>query len=1126
MLKIITGRACSGKTSYIIDEIMKNEKEHSLSYLMTPEQLTLETEKMLINIIKKPLFLCKVMSFERFSTEVMLKAGGTKRKYIDEIGKLMLLENILLENKDEFKIYKNAVNKTGFLEAVIQIITEFKKNDISSTKLFEISKNLQDNSLLSLKLSEISKMYTYFENKTADKFIDNESRLNLICEKINYYSKLKNYNVYFDNYVSFTALELKVIQTLLENNIDISISLPYDKDDTSFDTTDLTMKSLLKTAKIADVGYKIINLDNKYKQSKELSHLEENFGKLDFKKYADKPKDISLKYFDKAKTEVMFLANEIKSLIKSGYRYKDISVVVTEDINYPYIIKEAFELYDIPYFIDNKRPVTQENIISFVFSFLDMMTSGLNYNNIMSFLKTEMTDIKKREYEIFENYMLKWNMNERKYISEKYFSEEKYFENDFEKYKDLIFDIKQYITKIYIQYKDIFKKKNTADVFSKQINTFLENQRCKEKLELIMQEFEENKNYEILAEISQTWNILINTLEKMNMVMQDYEISIEQYKKMLYNALNTQKIAIIPPTIDRVIIMDMQRSKSLGYKVLFILGMNDTLLPRTFKKDIIFQDEDKYIMKDYDINLNSTSLNLLSQEKTAIYMILSKAGEKIYLSYALTDVNMQSSGKSSYIHTIQNIFPKLKEEYISKLSFYEKNSIYEDNMTIKAVFEKLRTDLRDMLKDNNISKDTLRLYKFFKEEKDFEEKVSSLKKSLFIKNNIKKIDYEYIQKIYNLPLSSSISQIQNYARCPFSYYMNYGIRPQKRQNSNIDNTTTGSILHRYMEKFSNEILEKNDMMLLDTKQKIEDFVDKIYQDEEFLGNDINIITSNSKRQKNIIDNLKKISKKATKIIVEQKSSSSFITQGTELKIKDLKLKLYNDKHTDNSNSDMDYILLKGVVDRVDKLEKDKIEYIQVIDYKSSVKKLDFKDVYQGINIQLIFYLYALTDKEDKKPYCAMYFPMIDSKVLISDDNIDKLEEKLREQMKMSGIITDDLEILKKFENDIQDKSKFLDVKLKDSEVKGSSVVSKEDMNLIMKHTIDIIKESAKSILDGVIEPKPVKNACTYCDYKNICGFDESVKGFEYKKLPNVKKNQVFDMLKQKYSNQEKEKKDE
>ncbi|WP_455089484.1 PD-(D/E)XK nuclease family protein [Peptoanaerobacter stomatis] len=1135
MLKIVTARAYSGKTTYIMDEIKKNINDNTLSYLMAPEQLTLETEQMIINTIKKPIFLCKVMSFERLSAEVLSRVGGLKKEYIDDVGKIMLAENILLKNKEELNFYKNSINKSGFLENIIKIITELKKYEISSKSLSSLSTKINDK-VLSQKLKDVAKIYDLLEEKISDKFVDNESRLNLLCEKIPEYTKNKKFKIYFDNFVSFTQLELNVIESLLSNEIDITMTLTYDDTyDSSFDITKKTLESMIKIADKVSSKYEIIHLDQSYNKIEDLKHLEENFGKFDFKKYSKIPQNISLIKFDKARTEIMYLANQITMLIRQNesdekkYRYKDMAVVVTDSVGYAPIIKEIFDMYDIPYFIDTKRNITQENIVNMLFSFLDMFVKSPNHSNIMSFFKSGMSDIKKEDYEIFENFLIRWNMDSQKFINIKFFDSEKYF-NDISDYdRERICYVKDYIMNLYSKYKQTLSRKNKVKVFSQELNRFFKELNCQQKLENLVEELKLTGNYEIASEISQIWNILLSTLDKVNNILDDYEISVDDYKKMLYQGLSTQKIALIPPTMDGVMIMDIQRSKSLGYKVLFAVGMNDTLLPQTFKQDVIFAEQDKKILLENDINMMSTSVNMLSQENTALYIILSNTREKLYLTYNISDVNEQSAGKSSYLHTIENIFPNLKTRYISSETLQNKeiNSSYFDNITHKVAFAKLKTDLRDMISNRNFDEDSLKLYYYFLQDEEFSDETKALKNSLFKKNDIEKLKETYVQKLYNLPLKSSISQIQTYVKCPFSYYMNYGIRPQKRQKQKVDSLNSGNILHKYMDNLSKQVLEDKNISILDSKEKINRFVDKIYDEEDFLDNDMKMVTSNSKRQFHIIKNLKKISKKATEIIMEQQKCTSFITESAEYKIKDIKIDINDDKD-DTTN----HIILRGIIDRVDKLVKDGKTYLGVVDYKSSVKKLELKDVYQGINIQMIFYLYALTKKDEKykdaNPYYAMYFPMIDSKIALSEEDFEQsengekikkehLRQKEQENMKMAGIITDDINMIKSFENDIEGKSKFLDVRVKtdktgESIVTSQSVVSEEDMKKIIDYVINIIKISANEILKGNIKPLPVKEACEYCDYKNICEFDESIDGFEYKKIKKLNKKEVLDLL--------------
>ena len=1103
MLTILTSRACGGKTTQIIRKIKENIENGKLSYVMFPEQLTLEGERLFTSKMDIPLFLCKIMSFDRLSQEVLSKVGGSKKHYIDDICKLMLIENILMEHKEEFVLYKNTINKTGFLENIVDLLTQFKKYEISPNSLQDFANNCDD-AILQTKLLEMSKMYILLEEKTADKFIDNEYRLALLSEKIDDYVKLRDFEMFFDNFVSFTALEMNVIAQLLKNNIDITITLPYDDSgDSCFEVTKDTLEELIKTAMPYNQKYEIINFDKCYNENEELRLLEENFGKLSVKAYDKPTKDISLTTFDNALTEVYFVADEINNLVRNhNYRYLDISVAVTEDVKYARLIEEVFTKYEIPFFIDSKKDVSGENIISMVFSFLDMFVKVPNYANIINFFKSSLSDIDKKSYELLENFMIKWNMAEKKYVSEKIFEDERYFADEFLENRDEIVAAYQYIKNLHKKYKSVFNTKNRPQEFSNQVNRFLQDLDIKSKLETEVEEFKKSGRYEIASEITQVYNILIETLDKVNFVVDDYLIDIAMYKKMLYQGLNSQKIAMIPPTVDSVIVMDVKRSKSLGSKVLFMLGMNDTLLPSVKSNDILLSDNEKIALKSAGLNINTTMTDNINQERISLYMMLSKIRDKIYFSFPMTDVNGLGSNKSMYLTDIGYIFPKIEKKYLSSNDLKNLSS-----PTLAIAFDNMRDDVRQMIENDIFDEGKIKKFKYFSNIEKFEDDMKIMQRAVFAENTIDKLPEEYVDVIYKKPTKSSISKIEKYVQCPFSYYMQYGINPQRRASQSIDNLKSGIVMHKYMEEFSKEILQNDLILSLDTKEKVDDFVEKIYV-QNIMQEDTKLIVEDSKRQYSIIKKLKKISKKATNLIIKQKTYNSFATVDTEKSI---------------SMKDKD-VIYEGKVDRIDALKIGDKNYIQVIDYKSSEKDINFEDIYNGINIQMLFYLYMLTikNKDSNLPYAVLYFPMIDKNVLIEDEDMSNLEEKIDQTMKMRGLLTDDVTLLKAFENDIEGKSKYTEVKF-DGEKLSGNVVSNEQMKKLLKKVLKIIRENQGEILSGNIIPRPTDKACTYCDYKNICKFDESIKGYDYKRQVKFKsrdkKAEFFSRIEEEVTNE-------
>lgn len=1122
MLKIILGRNGSGKTTKILNLIDTDIRSGKKAYLMVPEQLTLSYEKLATEFFKKPLFFCKIMSFDRISSDIILNVGGQNEQYIDEVSKLALLYKALDNNKDNFTIYNSSLNKNGFLQKSLKLIDNLKLNDISAGTLEQASKDKTISNDLSTKLSEIANMYRLLENSLSGKFIDNGSRLKFTTQKIPEYINRKNFTIYFDAYISFTALELNFITALLNLDKDVTITLPFSElNDTSFEIARDTFRQLNKICEENNIKFETEELKKSFIKKEDLHFLETNFGLIGSKKYAKEPENIFLYTFDNPQTEIDYIANKIRGLVKDkNIKYSDICVAVTNLDGYTEPIRKFFTLYEIPFFLDLKRSLTGENIINLIFSFLSAFDKGLNYKNTLSILKTGFLDVDKSDIDLLDNFMYKWSISERPYISEKYFTEDKYFLGEFEESKADIQKIYYLLTDIYKKYKNIFTKNTTSSQFSSSLIDFLNDLNAQEKIELEIENLK-NEYPQIAGEISQSWNVLVDTLTKMDAAFSEEKIDLDAYQKMLSLCIDAQKISIIPPTVDSVTIIDINSSKYIGSKILFACGMSNTLIPTKSETDIFLHEKEKQALKNLNINLNNDSSYYQKMEQASLYTLLAGSSDKLYFSYAITDINQSSADSSIYIEKIKSIFPLLKtsglitHKDLDEIAFdYDKD--FANNLTLKSGIYHLFKILPEIVKklDTNENKEIafnnsqsfinmMNFLNYIKENDKLKNYYETVKNSTFRKNDYHTITEQSTKQIYNLPISTSVSELQSFASCPFSHFMNYLIHPQSKESVYIDSLASGSLLHKYMENFTKQMILKNKKIEQMTKDSVDKLVDKIYNSEEFLDNTSKIIISNSKKQLNILNNLKKISAKATDFMIKEQNAGQYNTTAAEYSIKPIKLVIDVTK-----GDDLGTIYLHGKIDRLDTINIDDERYIRIIDYKSSKKSINLGEIVDGTNIQLVFYLYALENLGAGTAYAAMYLPMINAYESLDANSLDEIEKKLQDQLKMKGIVVNDKDIYQKFELIEGDKSEFSDVTIKGDDLKGSSVVSKNQMKQIMDMVISSITSLSKDMLNGNIEPCPVGNTCDYCQYKSICKIDSRTPGYRKKRATKLSLNDL------------------
>ena len=820
-------------------------------------------------------------------------------------------------------------------------------------------------------------------------------------------------------------------------------------------------------------------------KNKELKHLEKNIYNTQSTNYEENVENIKLFLAKNQYSEVENVAKNITKLVKhNNLRYKEISVITKDMNSYSSLIRAIFNKYDIPVFIDEKRDLNQNIIIKYILGLLEVISKNFSYDSVISYIKTGFCGIEEDEIFKLENYCTKWGIKYSKWKND--------FEYGIKDEKDKqdvqrLNEIRKEIINPIIKLKNDLNNKKTYEAISRLIYEFIVSQNIENKVIEKIQKLEDKGLIDLANEYKKSYEIVISLLDDIVETFGDTETTIEKYINSFKVGLKNSSLGKIPGTQDQVIVGDVERSRSHKVKVIFIIGINDGVFPSNNKDEGFFNDSDREILKLNGIELAKGTIENLYEENFNIYKAFTTAEEQLYLSYASTDSEGKSLRPSMLIIKLKKIFLSLKEESDVITKKYE---ITNKNVT----YEQLLENIYKLNENEQIDDIWYMVYNYYKNQNDYQISLKNDLEGLEYTNLPKDIDKEIVDKLYGNTLNTSVSRLEKYRSCPFSYYLQYGLKLKEKEELKVQSFNTGSFMHETIDSFFQLVREENLSLaqLMTDEEMIEKLVAQIIEEKLKLSS--NYIFTATSKYKILVKRLKKIITKALKYIIEGLVYSEFDIQGTEVefsnkgKYKPIILNLEDGKKVE----------ITGKIDRIDTAQNEDGKYLRIIDYKSSAKNIDLNEVYAGLQIQLLTYLDAVCKQEDLMPAGILYFSLLEQMVK-SDKKIteEEIENEIRKNFKMKGLIVADVKIIKLHDKILETgSSKIVPAAITSSgEVnkKWTSGVSKEEFKVLQDDIQKIIKDIAKEILSGKIDLKPYnkkgRTPCKYCEYKAICGFN-------------------------------------
>lgn len=1117
-LKLIYGKSGSGKSEYCFKEIAKDINKEKI-YLIVPNQMALMAEKKLMEITNNvSLINTEVITFNRMAFRVRNEIGGAKKTNLSKSGKAMLLYDILCKQKDSLNFLgKSSEN----VDIIGNSITEFKKHRIDINKLREECNNTQD-VYLKLKLNDMITMYEEFESSIQNRFLDENDVLDILNNQIVESNQFKDAIIYIDEFVGFTTQEYQIIAKLLQIAKQVNITICTDNlmqneelDKDIFYASKNTGIKLINIAK--EYGIEIeedVKLKNLYRfKNEELKHLEENFYKIPYKKYEEEPKNIKMFLANNQYSEIEHIATQIVKLVRNEeYRYKDISVITKNLSIYSSLIKVIFSNYNIPVFIDEKRELSENIIVKFLISVLEICNKNWSYESVFNYLKTGFVNIEREEIFKLENYCIRWGIKGNKWYKEdwNYVGKDEYTKEEVDRLNEL----RRMIVKPIRNLQEKAKKDNTFFNLTKILYGFLQEMKLEETIKLKINKLEEKGFIELANEYETSFKVLIELFDEIVLVFGEEKTNFDKYISTLKIGLKNTGLGKIPATQDEVIVGDVSRSRSHKVKAVFIIGINDGEFPSVYKDEGFFNDKDREYLKEQGFELANGSLENLYEENFNIYKAFTVAEEKLFLSYASSDNEGRTLRPSILITKMKKIYSNLQET--SDIISQEKEIITKNN-----TFDNLIEKLNDYQEGKDVEDIWFDVLNYYENDALWKSRLLKSLEGITYTNIPEQIKPEFVKKLYGETLHTTISRLERYRSCPFSFYLEYGLKLKEKKSLKLDPIDTGSFMHEVIDTFFENVSNKKISIKEIENADIEKIVKQIV--EEKLNLTSNYIFKSIPKFIILTNRLCRLVTLSIIYIVQGLKNTDFEVVGNEIEFKNGK----EYRPIEIVTKDGKKVEITGKIDRIDLAKDETGKYIRIIDYKSSAKDINLNEVLAGLQLQLITYLDAVCQDKDLIPAGILYFGLVEPKIdkgkRAKDITEEEIEQKLREHFRMNGLVLAEMNIINMMDNKLKDgeKSDVIPVKIKKDGTmdKTSKVVSRKEFEILQKYVKNTLAQISKEILDGNIDIKPYYNVktkrkpCEYCKYNSICNFKKGFYGNDYNYIDNMEKAYILECMK-------------
>lgn len=1111
MLHFVLGRNGSGKTEYLRGLLSKKLATQSgACILLVPEQFSFESERAMLDLVgAKKLLRADILSFTRLAHSVGEYAGKQHKLSVDDGARVLIMSLVLEALQDKLQYFSKFTARSALIKQLLTFVTELKQCDVAPQSLHSAAVQTE-NTLLKTKLNELNLIAELYNAMLSQHYYDDLDLLTETAQLIPQTDYFKGKTVCIDAFAGFTKQERNVLEQIMRQADDVWISLCTDSKSKNggfsvFDNVTQEYMHLKTCAQRQGVRIAEPVMLSAVPEGKDpaLCFLEQKLYAPKKERYAQAADSICICAAGNRADECDFVARSIKHLLlDEKLRCREIAVVERTQDTYDKELTESFKKYGIPYFEDKRQPIENQPLITLIHCLLKAASVSLTTETLMRYLKSGLTGLADEDIAELENYAVMWKIDGTKWRDDFTANPDGLgleMTETREKRLEALNAIRKKAVGPILSFRKSFAEK-TGREKSELLYRYLVREKIRDALVGFAAALNQNGKAALAEEQNDVWEALMQMLDKLAAVVGDRVISAKRYAELFEILLSTIDLGRIPQGLDDVLIGAADRMRIPSCRAVFVIGANSGVFPLDPPTDGILNDRERKWLESAGIILADTAEYKVVDERFAVYRALTGATEKLYVSYSLADFKGKTLFPSEIITELHAMFPAVKTVDTALLSAAERIE------STASAFEALAEHIRE----NSVLTQTLRLY--FDKQPDYAARVAALHQ-LVQHGEMKFREPAVAKALFGENMQISASRSELYYKCPFEYFCKYGIEAKPRKTAELDPAQSGTVIHFVLEK----VLKTYPRAALTAMSRpaLNEAVRAALH--EYIEIAMGGTADKPKRFLYLYNRLCDTLTEVLERIAEEMRVSSFVPTDFELKIDhDAQVKPYTVSLPGGG-----VLQIRGSVDRVDVMEKDGKSYIRVVDYKSGGKKFALSDIFSGLNMQMMLYLFAIYENGAQRygeimPAGVLYMPAKEgSESLHRGASAEEVKLEKLKSARLNGLITYDEAVIGGMDCTVS--GYYVNV-LKDSKNGGykGDLITLEQLGKLKNKLDQVLRDMAVSLQNGKIPVLPAsgtnyKNTCAFCDYKAVCGFEN---GAPVREIPAFSLKQAQAILEQ------------
>lgn len=1062
MLTILYGSDWTENRKEIFRRIAEDVRaEKGNRILIVPELISHDTERRLAAAAGDTSSrFAQVLSFTRLGRRVMDVVGHASQECLDNSGRIVAMASAARQLHSRLKAYAKVETKPEFLAQMLDAVDEFKRCCITPADLMAASR--QTEGVLAQKLEELSLLLESYDALCAQGKRDPRDQMTWVLEQLEEIDFASRHTFYVDGFPDFTRQNMAILEHFIASGADITVSLNCDtihSGHMAFEKAGQTAADLYQFAQRKEIAVQTQHIPGR---SDALLHMRENIFQGTSRVQPQLQQHLKVVRASSVYQECQVAAKEVMARTQAGCRYRDVAIICTQPDSYLPALRLVFGKCGIPLYLSGTEDVLHSGVISTVIFGLEAALGGFEQRDVLRYLRSTLSPLELDACDKVENYAYIWAVSglawTREWTGHPQGLSERWDDAASRELSQLNTNRGLVIAPL-LRLREGFRNATNISGQIQAIYTFLEEIQFAQRLEALAHSMEAQGDNRSAQICNQLWEILLSALEQMYDVLGNTAWDDETFVRLLKLLLGQCDVGTIPPVLDAVSVGNVDAMRCQQQKHLIVLGAEEGNLPSYGGAAGLLTDQERVALRLVGVPLTGGAMEGIQSEFAEIYGVFCGAEDSVTVVY--------SGQQSSFV--------------CRRLAALSGGEIQADT----TMTTQLRSDLAaaSYLVRNHEPQRAGKL--------GIADAYDRIRRCT--NHTLGVVSRENILALYGGKLRLSASQVDRQAECRLSYFLKYGLRARERKEAAIDPAEFGTFVHAVLEQTGRAVMEQGGFHAVSLEETLRLAAD---YSEEYLHSHFGALES-QRLEYLFRRNLQELEMVVRELWRELRQAS-FEPAYFELEFgKDGQMPAIR---IPNRGIEAE---LRGFVDRVDLWHRSDSTYFRVVDYKTGKKDFDYCDVFNGVGLQMLLYLFALEQAGDSViPGCRIsagvqYFPARAPYVSVDGSLSDEEAQTARKGLwKRSGLLLSDEDTLRAMDN--SERMETLCCSIRKDGVLSGDVADRAQMGLLRGYIMTCLGRMAEDIASGNVTPNPYTrgtshNACTFCPYGTVC-HKETVEG--------------------------------